>query len=128
MLKRRGYGVCVARILIIEDDSAVRRTLRITFRAAGFDVAEAESGEDALRQLLEKAPDAVTVDLGLPDGRAADVLDWLRDHDIPWLVISAVDEHDATQQYGPFDRRFVAKPFDPWAVVDRLQATRAPQG
>jgi DNA-binding response OmpR family regulator len=109
-------------VLVIEDDSAVQRTLRIAFRAAGFDVLSADNGLDALRRLRDESPDAVTVDLGLPDGNAADVLDWLRRHDIPWLVISAIDEVDAAKQYGPFNGRFVAKPFDPWQVIARFEA------
>jgi DNA-binding response OmpR family regulator len=109
-------------VLVIEDDSAVQRTLRIAFRAAGFDVLAADNGEDALRKLRDESPDAVTVDLGLPDGNTADVLDWLRRHDIPWLVISAIDEVDAAKQYGPFNGRFVPKPFDPWQVIARFEA------
>lgn len=108
-------------ILVVEDDAAVQRMLRMAFHAAGFNVLVAETGDEALLRCQEAQPHAVTMDLTLPDGRAGEVLSWLRQHDIPWLVISAVDEHEAVKQHGTFHGRFVAKPFDPWDVVERFE-------
>ena len=42
-----------------------------------------------------------------------------------WVVMSALDRGEATQQYGPMGNRFVAKPFDPWDVVRLLNQQRA---
>ena len=114
-------------VLVVEDDSAVQRTLRMAFQAAGFSVELVDTGAEALRVLHSQRPDAVTVDLSLPDRRAGDVLAWLRQHSTPWFVISALDEGDAAKQYGQFSGRFIAKPFDPWDLVDRVEGVLAPQ-
>jgi two-component system, OmpR family, response regulator len=108
-------------ILVVEDDSAVQRTLRMAFQAAGFTAKVVDTGREALHLLEQEEPDGVTLDLGLPDGRAGEVLNWLREHAIPWLVISALDERDAAKAHGPFKGHFVAKPFDPWDVVERFE-------
>jgi CheY-like chemotaxis protein len=70
----------------------------------------------------------VVLDLGLSDRQGRGVLDWLRrrgpdgDGHLPvWVVMSALDQDDATRQYGPLGRQFLAKPFDPWVLVGLLQ-------
>jgi two-component system KDP operon response regulator KdpE len=113
------------KVLLVEDEPAVARMLRISLRAAGFDVADAVTGGDAL-QILEREPaDAVILDLGLPDGRGREVLDRLRQADDSgfhaWVVISGLDREEATGRYGPLGGHFLAKPFDPWDLVRMLQ-------
>jgi DNA-binding response OmpR family regulator len=113
------------KVLVVEDDPAVNRILRVCLRSAGFDTSQAETGGDALRQLEATPFDAVLLDLGLPDGRGGDVLKKLQGDsldDCPvWLVISALDEDEATRRYGPMGGAYVPKPFDPWEVIRTLQ-------
>jgi len=118
-----GAGVAARVVLVVEDDRAVARMLRIAMRSAGFEVIEARTGADALARASGAKIDAVVLDLGLPDGGAGNVLTWLRAKNdrMPWLVISALDQHEAARQYGQFDGHFVAKPFDPWMLVRRLE-------
>ena len=110
--------------LLVEDDRAVRRMLRLTLERNGFDIVEVETGTDALASLERGGIDAVVLDLGLPDSRASDVLAWLHAHDEkpPWLVMSAVDRADAIRLDGAIGARFVAKPFDPWDLLERITA------
>ena len=109
-------------ILLVEDDRAVSRVLRLTLDRSGFDVVEVDTGTRALASLEGGGIDAVVLDLGLPDARAPDVLAWLHAHDEkpPWLVISALDRADAVRLDGTIDRRFIAKPFDPWELLKRI--------
>jgi two-component system, OmpR family, KDP operon response regulator KdpE len=115
------------RVLVIEDDLSVRRMLRFSLREAGFEITEASNGAEALRSLQAQVPEAVILDLGLPDGLGGAVLEWL--HRSPgaatgspaWVVVSALDQHDVARQYGPLGRRFLAKPFNPWDLLTRIQ-------
>ena len=113
------------KVLLVEDDAAITRTLNISLRSSGFDVTGARSGEDALRMMESNAFDAVVLDLGLPDGRGNDVLERLQqgtfaDHPV-WVIMSALDKEEAIRQYGPLNGPFLAKPFDPWDLVHMLK-------
>ena len=109
------------KVLVVEDEPAVARMLRISLHAAGFDVVEAVVGREALQILERESADAVILDLGLPDGRGREVLDRLRQADDSgfhaWVVISGLDREEATGRYGPLGGHFLAKPFDPWDLV-----------
>ena len=115
------------KVLVIEDNEAVARILRICLRQAGFDASEVAAGGEGLRILQQQPPDAVLLDLQLPDGRGGAVLDWLRRSnerttDSPvWVVMSALDQETATQRFGPLGSHFVSKPFDPWELVAILR-------
>jgi two-component system catabolic regulation response regulator CreB len=116
---------CRGKVLVVEDDPAVTRILKVCLQRAGFDTTQAETGGEALRQ-LESAPfDAVLLDLGLPDGRGGDVLRRLQTtspSDCPaWIIMSALDEDEAARRYGPLKGVFVPKPFDPWELIRTLQ-------
>ena len=110
-------------VLVVEDDRAVGRILRMALERAGFAVAVVDTGGAALRLLEQGRMDGVVLDLGLPDELAPAVLAWLRQREpaVPWLVASAIDAVDAAQRYGPFNGHFIAKPFDPWQVVRQLE-------
>ncbi len=113
------------KILLIEDDSAITRTLSISLRDSGFDVSTAELGGKALQMIGSERFDAVVLDLGLPDGRGGDVLRLLQQgssHGGPvWLTISALDKEDAERRHGALGAPFLAKPFDPWELVRTLE-------
>jgi CheY-like chemotaxis protein len=122
------------RALVVEDDKGVRRMLRFSLRASGFTIAETATGAEALELLKELAPDAVILDLGLPDGLGGAVLERLRqmqggDGGAPaWVVVSAMNREDVTRLFGPLGDRFLPKPFDPWDLVDRLEELLAESG
>src|SRR5262245_32462475 len=80
-------------ILVIEDDPRIRRLLQTTFSGEGYRLAEAETGERAVRLAAQQPPDLVILDLGLPDIDGQDVLRRLREwmHS-PVIVLSARDQ------------------------------------
>lgn len=114
-------------VLVIEDDRSVRRMLRFSLTDSGFEVDEVDTGAAAIKKLEFDAPDAVIVDLGLADGRGSAVLDWLRNradagNNRPvWVVVSALDQDEATKRYGSLGQHFIPKPFDPWKLVDLIE-------
>lgn len=120
-------------VLVVEDNEAVGRILRFCLRDAGFAVTVIGAGGEALGVLQQQPPDAVVLDLQLPDGQGGAVLDFLRRSagttSAPvWVVISALDQEEATKRYGPLGKNFLAKPLDPWqlvAILNTLLATRS---
>jgi DNA-binding response OmpR family regulator len=110
-------------VLIVEDDPAVARILRVCLRRAGFETVQADTGGEALKQMDEAQPDAVLLDLGLPDGRGGAVLHRLQESggDPAWLIVSALDEDEAVRRYGPLKGSFIPKPFDPWDLIRHLE-------
>jgi two-component system phosphate regulon response regulator PhoB len=118
-------------VLVVEDNEAVARVLRFCLRQAGFDATEVAAGREALRILSDQPPDAVVLDLQLPDDQGGAVLDWLRHRamqglDSPvWVVMSALEVETARQRFGPLGDHFVSKPFDPWDIVKVLRTLLA---
>jgi two-component system response regulator MprA len=109
------------RLLVVDDDRALRDVLRRALTLAGYDVRLAESGASALAEVAGSAPDAVVLDVGLPDIVGLEVCRLLRreGNRIPVLMLTAratvsdrIDGLDA----GADD--YLVKPFD----VDELKA------
>ncbi len=112
-----------ARILVVDDDLHIRRLLRATLERAGYDVEAAINGAEAL-SFAGHAPDAVLLDLGLPDRDGLELIPLLkRKIPAPLLVISAretTEDKVAALDLGADD--YVTKPFDSEEVLARLRA------
>jgi CheY-like chemotaxis protein len=66
-------------VLVIDDEVQIRRLLRITLDAAGYSVLEADTGRYGLDEAVRRQPDAIILDLGLPDLGGLEVLRQLRE-------------------------------------------------
>lgn len=112
-----------AKILVVDDDAAIRRLLRNTLVRADYAVVEAANGRDALRQAAAEQPGAVLLDLGLPDRDGLSIIPLLRAQaDLVILVVSArdaVDEKVSALDLGADD--YVTKPFDTDELLARLR-------
>src|SRR5262249_9021463 len=112
------------RVLVVDDDPAIRRVLKITLRTNGYTVFEAAGAVAALAAVETVRPDVIILDLGLPDGDGVAVTRQLRRHSqIPILVLSVKDgEEDkiAALETGADD--YVTKPFSVGELHARLQA------
>ncbi|TVV76241.1 response regulator transcription factor [Sphingomonas solaris] len=112
-----------AKVLVVDDEPAIRRLLRNTLIRAGYTVIEAGDGRQALHQAATEHPTAVLLDLGLPDRDGLTLIPLLRTHgDAVILVVSArdaVDEKVTALDLGADD--FVSKPFDTDELLARLR-------
>lgn len=112
-----------ARILIVDDEVAIRRLLRNTLERAGYTVAEAMNGREALVQATAHEPDAILLDLGLPDRDGLTLIPMLRKQaNGVILVVSAreaTEEKVAALDLGADD--YVTKPFDTEELLARLR-------
>lgn len=112
-----------AKILVVDDDAAIRRLLRNTLLRADYAVVEAQDAKTALRQAAAEQPNAILLDLGLPDRDGLGIIPLLRAQgDVVILVVSAreaVDEKVTALDLGADD--FVTKPFDTEELLARLR-------
>jgi DNA-binding response OmpR family regulator len=118
------------RLLVVEDDDHIRTTLRWALEDAGYDVAEASSGEEACQAVTVAAPDLMVVDLMLGTMDGLEVIRHVRrTQDLPIIVVSArADTSDivAALEAGADD--YVTKPFEVAEITARLRALRRRAG
>jgi two-component system KDP operon response regulator KdpE len=114
----------VSRILLVDDDEALLRTLSMNLRARGHTVLLAETGARALDVARNETPDVVILDLGLPDVSGVTVLRELREWSaVPVVVLSA--RHDSDDKVAALDLGaddYVTKPFGIDELLARLRA------
>ena len=113
-----------ARLLVVDDEPQILRSLRTALTAAGYDIQTAATGEEALRLLQGRLPDLVILDLVLPGISGLEVCRRLREHSsVPILVLSARgEERDkvAALDLGADD--YLTKPFGVEELLARIRA------
>ncbi len=122
-----------ARILVVDDERQILHALRTSLRGAGFDVETAETAETALAAAAMRPPEAVILDLVLPDGTGTDVVRELRTwSSAPVIVLSAVgDEREKVAALDAGADDYVTKPVGIDELIARLRAVlrrAAPSG
>ena len=114
----------MTRILCIEDEPTLLRTLGANLRARGYDIDLATSGEIGLEVAAAKRPDIVIVDLGLPKISGLEVIRSLRHWTrVPIIVLSARDtEFDKVGALDAGADDYVSKPFGMGELLARIRA------
>jgi two-component system KDP operon response regulator KdpE len=117
-----------AQVLVVDDEPHILGTLRTTLRGAGYEVTTAATGEDALSAAAAHLPDAVILDLLLPDAYGTDVCRALRClGDVPIVMFSAVgDEQEKAAALAAGADDYVTKPFAVDELLARLRAVLRP--
>ena len=112
------------RVLVVDDELAIRRTLAANLNARGYECVLAEGGRQALVLAGERHPDAVILDLGLPDLNGIEVVRSLRRFsDVPVVILSARDaERDKVSALDAGADDYVSKPFGMDELFARLRA------
>jgi two-component system KDP operon response regulator KdpE len=112
------------RILVVDDEPHILRGLRVILRGAGYAVDMAETKEQALAALATRPPDAIVLDLVLPDGQGIEVCRSVREWStLPILVLSAVgDEREKVRALDAGADDYVTKPFGTDELLARLRA------
>jgi DNA-binding response OmpR family regulator len=103
----------VSRILVVEDEYDIRKTLTMLLKLQGFEVDGAAMIREAVKLLDVTDFDVVLLDLMLPDGRGTDVLAHIRAddarRDLPVIAMSAIEPAQRTEQ--EYELPFLQKPF-----------------
>ena len=114
----------MTRILVVDDEPQILRALQTSLRGAGYDVDTASTGEQALTSAAVRPPDAVILDLVLPDIRGTEVCRELRTWSaMPVIVLSVVgDESEKVAALDAGADDYVTKPFGVEELLARLRA------
>ena len=110
-------------ILVIDDEPQIRRLLRVTLEASGYQIFDAASGQQGIIQAAQRLPNIILLDLGLPDLEGMSVLKQLRErNDVPIIVLTVRDaerEKIAALDAGADD--YVTKPFSTGELLARIR-------
>ncbi|MBC8098014.1 MAG: response regulator [Armatimonadetes bacterium] len=122
-------------ILVIEDDPQIRRFLRVILTTDGYQLVEATTAQEGIKQVALQHPDLIILDLGLPDKDGLQVTRELREWTTtPIIVLSARNqEHDKVAALDVGADDYLTKPFGTHELLARLRvalrhAIRAVQG
>jgi two-component system, OmpR family, KDP operon response regulator KdpE len=114
----------IPKILLIDDEAAIRKFVRIGLTAQQCEIVEAASAAEGLRLLSARRPDLVILDLGLPDADGQDVIDAIRAvSGVPIIVLSVrAEEREkiVALDHGASD--YVTKPFGLGELTARIRA------
>ena len=108
------------RVLVVDDDEALLRMVKLMLREDGYDVMTASNGEEGLVEALARHPEAIILDLEMPrmDGWTFYRELRARRVDAPVLILSAYDARAAQRELGA--NAYVHKPFDIDDLVERV--------
>lgn len=112
-----------ARILLVDDEIAIQRSLGPLLRTHGYEVEMASAGSAAIRLAAEHPPDLIVLDLGLPDLDGTEVCRRIRETSkVPIIVLSArTGETDKVRALDLGADDFVTKPFGPEELLARIR-------
>jgi two-component system response regulator MprA len=115
-----------ARVLVVDDEDDIRTIRVVTLRRAGYDVASAGDGVEAVEAVQRQAPDLIVMDVMMPRADGLEALKRIRAHPpsahVPVIMLTA--RSGLTDKARGFERGaddYVAKPFEPAEVVARVR-------
>jgi two-component system KDP operon response regulator KdpE len=110
------------KVMVVDDEAAIRRLLRSALERAGYAIAEASTAQEALNALGIDKPEVVLLDLGLPDRDGMEIIPQLKKDGTAVVIVSAREETTlkvAALDLGADD--YVTKPFDTEEVLARIR-------
>ena len=120
-----GKAAATLKVLVVDDEPAIRRFLRTSLSAHGYQVTEAETGTSALERLRRGPVDILVLDLGLPDINGIKIIDRVRRQGSPLPIVVLSSRSDETGKVEALDLGaddYVTKPFGIDELLARLRA------
>ena len=112
------------KVLVVEDDADIRRFIRLSLESEGYEVFEVDTVRRALIEAGTRRPDAIVLDLGLPDGDGVDLIRELRSwSQVPIVVLSARSrEDDKIEALDAGADDYLVKPFGSGELLARMRS------
>ena len=113
-----------AKVLIIDDEPQIRKLLRVSLGAHGYDIDEAKTGQEGIYQTASFKPELVILDLGLPDMDGKEVVRRIREwSEVPIIILSARDqEQEKVDALDAGADDYVVKPVDLEELSARIRS------
>ncbi|EPY00275.1 response regulator [Magnetospirillum fulvum] len=120
----------MTRILVIDDEPQIRKFMRISLSANGYEVIEAETASDGIAAARTQSPDLLILDLGLPDLDGQEVISAVRESSaVPIIVLSVrAEELDKVEALDRGANDYVVKPFGIAELMARVRAVVRQRG
>lgn len=120
----------MTRILVIDDEPQIRKFMRISLSANGYEVIEAETAADGIAAAHTQSPDLLILDLGLPDLDGQEVISAVRESSaVPIIVLSVrAEELDKVEALDRGANDYVVKPFGIAELMARVRAVVRQRG
>lgn len=113
------------RILIVDDSEVVRAMVRLVLEDNGFEViAEAVTAAEAWQAYVDDPPDAVIIDMALPDASGLELAEKLKEYDpaLRFIVCTSTAQEEVVRQALELGARdFVTKPFQPERIIQAVK-------
>jgi two-component system KDP operon response regulator KdpE len=119
-----------AHVLVVDDEAQIIRGLKVILRKAGYEVETAATKSEAIDAVSVRPPDAIVLDLVLPDGTGVEVCQEVRGwSQLPIIVLSALgDEREKVKALDAGADDYVTKPFGTEELLARLRAVLRRRG
>ncbi len=111
------------KILVVDDEASIRKFLKASLEASGYDIVEAENGTQALKMVAEKAPHLIILDHGLPDLNGMEVLKKIREwNQVPIIFLTVRDaDSDKVDALDSGADDYLTKPFSLPELIARMK-------
>lgn len=111
------------KILVVDDETSIRKFLKVSLEAGQFEVVEAQNGSEALQKIIETRPGLVILDHGLPDMNGIEVLKKLREwSSVPVIFLTVRDaDEDKVQALDNGADDYLTKPFSLPELMARIR-------
>src|SRR5512142_3139888 len=115
----------MVKVLVVDDEAQIRRLLHLSLEARGFEIHDAETGEEGLAGVVAVKPDIVLLDLGLPDKDGRTVLKELRSwSSVPVIILSVRNgEEEIVESLDEGADDYLVKPFNMRELIARMNAS-----
>ena len=111
------------RILVIDDESQIRKLLKVSLKSQGFYIEESHDGRDGINKVAIIKPDLVILDLGLPDMDGKEVIREIREwSNVPIVILTARDqEQEKIEALDNGADDYITKPFGIGELLARIR-------
>jgi two-component system KDP operon response regulator KdpE len=111
------------KVLVVDDESSIRRLLRVSLEANDYQIVEAKTAQEGIQKIIEERPEIILLDLGLPDKNGLTVIKEVRQwSNTPIIVLTVLDrDQDKVEALDSGADDYITKPFSIPELLVRMR-------